>query len=542
MDNRSKAFIGLWVTAARIHRLRLAWRMGRRRRDSAAEHRPPPREAAAPRGAAPRIPGHELVGPAGFGANGPVWSARDGAGHDVVVSVLPLPRGEAGTAQLRRLAALRHGAHPHLAPIRQVVSVDAHRCAVVSDRVSGPTLATVCAARGALEEEELAAVLAGIGNALGHLHERGVVHGDVSPANVIVTDGGVPVLVDLAGQVSHELGTAGFVPPERQRGAAAGAPGDVWALAQLVAWAAGDRASPRVLQLLGAALDVEPARRPGARDLASCAPALGPRRRVEVPSASALAQARMRDEGAPTRRRPTRRAQVPAPRTEARSRRPARSVPRGSAGAQGRAGTQGRVGGSGTSRRSGQPDGQAALRHARRRPPRSRPVPMAWLWACVGVGTVAVLTGIIVWSGPADRAGSDGHASAGRDAQHPHSEVVAELLVRRDDALMARDTAALAATSVPGGTAAREDAVLLDRLAATETVLENLRTAVTAVEGVTEVADGTAVDVVLVQAAHDRVVGDRRVAVSAQPPQCTRVVLADGEDDGQRILRSEPCP
>ncbi len=113
------------------------------------------------------------------------------AGHDVVVSVLSLPRGAAGAAQLRRLAALRHGTHPHLARIRQVVNLDPARCAVVSDRVRGPTLATVLAARGRLEPGELAGLLAGIGSALGHLHERGVVHGDVSPANVVVADDGV---------------------------------------------------------------------------------------------------------------------------------------------------------------------------------------------------------------------------------------------------------------------------------------------------------------------------------------------------------------
>src|SRR5690606_41803104 len=121
--------------------------MGRRRRSPAA---------AVPYGdRPPQVAGHDVAGPVGFGANGAVWAARYQAGRDVVVSVLALPAGEAGAAQLRRLAALRHGTHPHLARSRQVLPLDFHRCAVVSDRVRGPTLARVVAARGGLDAAEL---------------------------------------------------------------------------------------------------------------------------------------------------------------------------------------------------------------------------------------------------------------------------------------------------------------------------------------------------------------------------------------------------
>ncbi|WP_193311386.1 protein kinase domain-containing protein [Georgenia satyanarayanai] len=489
----------------------------------------------------PQLPGHEVVGTAGFGANGAVWSARDGAGRDVVVSVLALPRGEAGTAQLRRLAALRHGTHPHLARTRQVHALDGGRCAVVSDRVPGPTLATVLAARGALSGPELAGLLGALGSGLGHLHERGVVHGDVSPANVVVTGDGVPVLVDLAGQGAHELGTPGFVPPERERGGAAGAPGDVWALARLVERAAGPTPDPHVLGLLRPALDTAPGRRPSARDLASRAPGIGAAAPVAVPPAAALAQARMRDDGAPTRRRaPTRRGRQ-VERTEGRP------APAGR-----RAGPAGRTG-SVTSAperapapaaRAGAPARAPALSAPATRAPRhvrEQALPAPWLGGALTLGAAALLTGLIVWSAPGERAGGYGHRPAALGAEQ-YAEVVGSLLARRDAALVAGDAAALAATTVPGGPAARTDVVLLERLAGSGTELEDLRTGVSAVEGVTAVDEGVAVDVVLEQDAHARVVAGERTAVPAQQPACARLVLVAGAADTWRLFGSEPCP
>ncbi|KAE8765111.1 protein kinase domain-containing protein, partial [Georgenia thermotolerans] len=205
---------------------------------------------------APTVPGYALLAPLAFGATGAVWSARDEAGRPVAVSVVPLPPGPRGAAQLRRLGRLRTARHPHLADVRDVVGLDGDRCAVVTEVVTGPTLATVRAARGPLPAAEAAGLLTALGAALGHLHERGLIHGDVSPTNVVLAPGGVPVLVDLAGEGVVERGTAGFVPPERVGGAPPGAPGDVWALARLVLWASGE--DPAVAAAVAPALAAEP--------------------------------------------------------------------------------------------------------------------------------------------------------------------------------------------------------------------------------------------------------------------------------------------
>ncbi|MCK6209358.1 protein kinase [Georgenia sp. EYE_87] len=252
----------------------------------------------------PAVPGYLLEAPVGFGAGGAVWGARDLAGRPVAVAFVRLPPGERGTATLRRLGALRSTAHPHLPKVLDVVGVDPGRCALVSEIVEGPTLATVRSARGDLGPGAAATLLGALAAALAHLHDHGVVHGDVAPTNVVLTAAGVPVLVDLAADVAHERGTPGFVAPERRRGAPASTAADVWALARVVGWASGET---RAAEVLAAALSPDPDLRPAARDLARSAVSLSPPGEIELPSGADLAQARLRSGQAATELAPPRR-------------------------------------------------------------------------------------------------------------------------------------------------------------------------------------------------------------------------------------------
>lgn len=250
------------------------------------------RTMSATRTGAPEVPGYRVGAPVGFGATGAVWAARDPDGRAVALSVLRLAPDERGAAQLRRLAALRGSHHPHLPRVLDVISLGGDRCALACELVEGPTLATVRTARGPLTPAEAATLLDALGSALGHLHDRGVVHGDVSPANVILTGGGRPVLTDLAGEVTREAGTPGFVAPERAGGAPASAPGDLWSLARTLLWAVAD--DPVVGDVLSPALRPAPEERPAARDLAACAPVLADRVPVALPADADLAAAQLR--------------------------------------------------------------------------------------------------------------------------------------------------------------------------------------------------------------------------------------------------------
>lgn len=237
------------------------------------------------------IPGYEVGSPIGFGAGGTALAVRDAEGTSFAAVVVP----KAGHRE--RFEELRALRHPHLPPIRALVEMNEHDVAVIMDLVVGPSLATLVNARTWLEPAEIATVWHGIADALAAMHHRGLVHGDVSPANVVIGPGGRPVLIDIVGHGGAERGHTGYIPPELDHGPATAA-SDVWSLARTLAWASGENAE--VTDHLRGALAEDPTERPTAREFATWAHLLGEALPLEVPDAAALAGAQIRSAAAPT--------------------------------------------------------------------------------------------------------------------------------------------------------------------------------------------------------------------------------------------------
>jgi serine/threonine-protein kinase PknK len=84
------------------------------------------------------------------------------------------------------------------------------------------------------EKHDARAIAITLLRALLHLHERGRVHGDLKPANLLVDHEGAPKVIDLGLAVPIGTpvagGTPGFVPPEYLRGAPASVAGDLYSL------------------------------------------------------------------------------------------------------------------------------------------------------------------------------------------------------------------------------------------------------------------------------------------------------------------------
>ena len=183
-----------------------------------------------------KLPGYVVEELLGFGASGEVWRGRVSAGGDPV-ALKRLPIAEPAQIQAARAEAalLSTLDHPHLIRLHELVPV-ADAVVLVLDLAAGGSLADLLAQRGRLTPGEVITALAPIGAALAYAHNEGVVHGDVTPANVLFTEPGLPLLADLGvarivGDSAPARSTPAYVDPAVAAGCAPGAPSDVFMLA-----------------------------------------------------------------------------------------------------------------------------------------------------------------------------------------------------------------------------------------------------------------------------------------------------------------------
>ncbi len=182
------------------------------------------------------LPGYAADELVGFGATGEVWRGRELATGDAVAIKRLRVDDVDGRARLRREAALLTALdHPHLVRVRETVVTD-RECALVLDYAAGGSLAGLLRRRGRLRPGEVVTALAPVAAALAYAHGEGVVHGDVTPANVLFTADGRPLLADLGvarvvGDEDAVRATPDYVDPAVARGAAPGPASDVFALA-----------------------------------------------------------------------------------------------------------------------------------------------------------------------------------------------------------------------------------------------------------------------------------------------------------------------
>lgn len=144
-----------------------------------------------------RLPGYVIEEPIGAGADARVWRARvRRSGDPVAVKLLPVHGLEELDAARAEAALLTGLDHPHLVHLHEAVPC-ARGLALVLDLADGGTLAALLLARGRLTPGEVVTAIAPVGAALAYAHTAGVVHGDVSAANILFTRAGLPLLADL---------------------------------------------------------------------------------------------------------------------------------------------------------------------------------------------------------------------------------------------------------------------------------------------------------------------------------------------------------
>jgi serine/threonine-protein kinase len=115
-----------------------------------------------------------------------------------------------------------------------------HQHFIVMERVSGHSCAELLRDRGHLDVEQGVEIVAQACRGLDYAHRNGVVHRDVKPGNLLVSDGGGVKLADFGiaratdqssiTQIGSVLGTAAYLSPEQARGEEAGPRADLYSL------------------------------------------------------------------------------------------------------------------------------------------------------------------------------------------------------------------------------------------------------------------------------------------------------------------------
>ncbi|MDT7594958.1 MAG: eukaryotic-like serine/threonine-protein kinase [Pseudonocardiales bacterium] len=194
------------------------------------------------------IAGHyRVLDRIGVGGMGVVWRAMDLRLQRVVAvkqllvqpKLSPRASDEARARALReaRIAARLH--HPNAIVVYDVAEHEGEPC-LVMEYLPSRSLAAVLAERGCLAVPEVASIGRQIASALAAAHAAQIVHRDVKPGNILITDDGTAKITDFgvsraAGDVTVTqtgmmAGTPAYLAPEVARGQVPTPASDVFSL------------------------------------------------------------------------------------------------------------------------------------------------------------------------------------------------------------------------------------------------------------------------------------------------------------------------
>ena len=193
-----------------------------------------------------KIPGYQMLRKLGQGAMAKVYLARQKS-LDRLVAVKILPKHYSNnpsfiarfTKEGRAAAALSHNNIVAAYEIGEVAGLHYF----VMEYVDGDTVYDRIAARKRIPEREALEIIRQVACALEHAHDKGIIHRDIKPRNIMMTVSGVAKLADLGlaramsdrelaeSEAGRAYGTPFYISPEQIQGKVdIGPPADIYGL------------------------------------------------------------------------------------------------------------------------------------------------------------------------------------------------------------------------------------------------------------------------------------------------------------------------
>jgi eukaryotic-like serine/threonine-protein kinase len=170
---------------------------------------------------------YRILAPLGSGGFGTVYLAEDTWIHKKVAIKVPHRQGLDFGELLREPRLLASVSHPNIVAITTAEKQD-NLFFIVMEYVQGETLEHVIAREGALDVARALDFTCQICNAVDHAHRQGVIHRDLRPANVLVTDHdmlkvadfGTSRFLEIAAHGTTVIGSPPYMAPEQFHGKA----------------------------------------------------------------------------------------------------------------------------------------------------------------------------------------------------------------------------------------------------------------------------------------------------------------------------------
>jgi serine/threonine protein kinase len=176
-----------------------------------------------------KIASYPILGRISHSGQGSVYRGQDPCtGNTIAIKVLSEQMSNDPVLRLRfaqECQVTRRLRHPHIVRVLDF-GLDGDKPYLVMEYIKGETLAQLLEREGPLAEAKAVALISQIGEALQWAHERGLIHRDVTPDNILITGEDEAKLTDLGlmknldgdfnlTRTQSSLGTPNFIAPEQ---------------------------------------------------------------------------------------------------------------------------------------------------------------------------------------------------------------------------------------------------------------------------------------------------------------------------------------